>query len=173
LLGINLSFTSSHHTDTILNTKHSSQLQLLKLKATSGQKFGDKKTLKITYNAYMKSTISSGYPVWFPTLDPGSTAITRLQRNQNAAMRTITGAHKNSDEGHLLAETQLLPVREHLDLVCKQFLASASRKNHPSHATFNLPSGSRPGRSSGIVHTLQSMFGHVVQPLLNDEGVFP
>jgi hypothetical protein len=88
----------------------------LNFSSISGQEFGDKKMLKITYNAYMKSTMT---PVWFPSMNPGSTAIQRLQCNQNAAMHTITGAHRNSHEGHLLAETQLLPVREHLGLVCK------------------------------------------------------
>jgi hypothetical protein len=86
-------------------------------------------------------------------------------------MRTITGAHRNSDKGHMLAETQLLPVREHLGFVCKQFFASASRRNHPSHATVNQPTRSQPGRLSGVVHTLQSRFEHVVQPYLNDDGV--
>jgi hypothetical protein len=86
-------------------------------------------------------------------------------------MRTITGAHRNSSQDHLLAETKLLPISENLNLICSQFLASASRANHPSHSTIKQPTGARPGRKS-IVHTLQSRFGHVVEPFLRD-GVLP
>jgi hypothetical protein len=87
-------------------------------------------------------------------------------------MHVITGAHKMASRDHLLAEMQLLPISTHLELTCAQFLASASCVNHPSHAIVNLPSGNRSGRKGGIVHTLQSRFGSVVQPYLRD-GVLP
>jgi hypothetical protein len=64
------------------------------LKATSGQSFGDKETLKLTYQAFMKPVMDCGAPVWFPSLDPESSTVDRLQKVQNATMRTITGSHK-------------------------------------------------------------------------------
>jgi hypothetical protein len=86
-------------------------------------------------------------------------------------MCIITGTHKMSLQDHLLAESQLLPVSAHLNLTCAQFLAIASCADHPSHATVNLPTGSCKSRK-GIVHTLQSRFGEVIQPFLRD-GVLP
>jgi hypothetical protein len=146
------------------------ELQLLK--ATSGQDWGDKETLRMTYNVFMNPVLQYAAPIWYPSMKPDSVAIQRLQRNQNAAMRVITGAHKIASHDHLLAETQLLPISTHLELTCAQFLARASCVNHPFHATVNLPSGNRSGRKGGIVHTLQSRFGSVVQPYLRD-GVLP
>ena len=149
--------------------KLNSRLQLLK--ATSGQDWGDKGTLRMTYSVFMKPIPSYAAPIWYPSMKPDSVAIQRLQRIQNSAMRVITGAHKMSSRDHLLAETQLLPVSAHLDLTCTQFLACAMVADHPSHATVNLPSGNRCGRKD-IVHTLQSRFGGAVQPFLKD-GVLP
>jgi hypothetical protein len=72
----------------------------------------------------------------------------------------------------LLAETNLLPVKAHLGLICAQFLASASRATHPSNSVTKIPTGKRKGRKS-VVYTLQSRFGHIVQPHLDDEGNLP
>jgi hypothetical protein len=148
--------------------KCSSLLQLLK--AMSGQDWGDKETLCLTYKMFLKPVMGFGTPIWYPSVEPDSGSVKRLQSVQNAAMRTITGAHKMASQDHLLAECQFLPVAAELDLACSQFLASASRATHPSNATINKPTGTRSGRK-GIVHTLQSRFGHVVSPFLNDNGV--
>jgi hypothetical protein len=127
------------------------------MKAIGGQDWGDKETLLLMYNTLVKPVITNGAPIWYPSMEPDSTAIKDLQRVQNNAMRTITGAHRNSSQDHLLAETKLLPNSENLNLICSQFLASASRADHPSHSTIKLPTGARPGRK-GVVHTLQSRF---------------
>jgi hypothetical protein len=87
-------------------------------------------------------------------------------------MRTITLSHRNASQDHLLAESNLLLVAEYLGLTCSQFLLSASHRNHPSKAVVNLPTGSGMGRKKKV-HTLQSRFGHIVQPYLNDEDIMP
>jgi hypothetical protein len=66
-------------------------------------------------------------------MDPKSVSIKRLQSMQNLAMRVITDNHKMASQDHLLAETEFLPAVAELDLICSQFLASASRSEHPSH----------------------------------------
>jgi hypothetical protein len=83
----------------------------------------------------------------------------------------MTGAHQMADVDHLLAETELLSVKDHLGLICKQFLASAYRVDHPSHKVIKLSTGTRPGRKD-IIHTLQSRYDDVVKPFLMD-GVLP
>jgi hypothetical protein len=103
---------------------------------------------------------------------PELSAVEKLQRTQNNAMQVITGLHKMASRDHLLAETKLLPVKAHLGLVCSQFLVSASRASHPSNSIVKIPTGERKGKK-GIIHTLQSRFGHVIQPFLNEEGNLP
>jgi hypothetical protein len=43
-------------------------------------------------------------------------------------------------------------------------------ESHPSDAFVRTPTGHRTGRK-GVLHTLQSKFGHVVEPYLNEDGV--
>ena len=159
----------SSHTGTI-DTKIQSRHQLLK--ATSGQDWGDKEVLRSTYKSFIKPVITYAAPVYFPSMGPKHSAIAKLQRSQNAVMRTITGAYKNSSTNHLLAEAELLSVSESLELSCRQFLVSVLRVNHPSHLTVNLSTGQRIGRKGGIVHTLQSRYRESVEHYLTD-GVVP
>ena len=170
-LGLNLSthFVSSTQAKSA-NNKSSSRIQLLK--ATSGQDWGDKETLRLTYNAFLKPVMIFGAPLWYPNLDPESESIKSLQRVQNAGMRVMTGSHKAASTDHLLAETEMLPVADHLGMICSQFLASASCVSHPSHETVSRSTGSRRGRKK-IVHTLQSKFGHVVEPFTTDGVLSP
>jgi hypothetical protein len=162
-------FKSSPHIDA-QRGKLSSRIQLLK--ATSGLDFGNKETLQLTYNAFLKPLIGFNAPVWFPSTDPNASSIQRLQSMQNAAMRIITGSHKMASPEHLRAEAGMLSVGEQLNLACSQYLINANTNLHPSHDTVRLPTGTRPGRKD-VVHTLQSRFGHTVEPFLNDDGVVP
>jgi hypothetical protein len=100
-------------------------------------------------------------------MGPDHSSVAKLQRDQNAAMRVITAAHSNTPIDHLHAETKLLPVRDSLELNCKQFLANALTIGHPSHSVVQLPSNQRPGRKS-IVHTLQSRYRDAVEPYLTN-----
>jgi hypothetical protein len=115
----------------IAGGKGSSRLQLLK--ATSGQDFGDKETLKLTCDAFVKPMITYLTPIWYPCMNPNSIAIKFLRSIQNSGMRTIPGCHKMANRDHLLAETGMLPVSEYLSLLSCQFLANASQEYHPSH----------------------------------------
>jgi hypothetical protein len=91
---------------------------------------------------------------------------------QNAAMRIITGSHKMASPEYLQAEAGMLSISRQLNLACSQYLINASTNLHPSHDTVRLPTGTRPSRKD-VVHTLQSRFGHTVEPFLNDDGVVP
>jgi hypothetical protein len=90
--------------------------------------------------------MTHGAPMWFPSTDSESTAITRLQRVQNDSMQPIRGNHKMAPVDHLLAEYKLLPIKEHLGLLCKQFLASASCESHPSHSVIKQLTRACKGR---------------------------
>ena len=65
----------------------------------------------------------------------------------------------------------MLPVKEHLSLICQQFLVSALRHNHPSHRLVTDNTNPRP-RSAPIRSSLQSRFLPMVQHVLTD-GLTP
>jgi hypothetical protein len=102
--------------------------------------------LCLTYNILVKPVFEYGAPIYFPITGSEASSICRLQNVQNAGIRLMTGAYLMVDTDHLLAETGLLSVKDHLGLICKQFLASAYRRDHPSHQVEQLPTGTSPGR---------------------------
>jgi len=61
----------------------------------------------------------------------------------------------------------MLPVQEHLFLICFQYLARALQPSNPSHDVVTSPSGSRD-----MKQMLQSWFLHVVAPHLSS-GILP
>ena len=102
------------------------------LKALAGSSWGkEKEVLKTTYTAISKSVLNYATPIWTPTLS--ETNWSELQRSQNAALRTITGCTKMSDVGHLHSETKEMFVKEHCEMLSRQFLLSSTRPSHPNH----------------------------------------
>ena len=142
-----------------------SRLKLLA--ALAGTRWGQQKeTLAITYKSLIRSIITYAAPIWYP--NSSSSAIQRLQSIQNSALRIATGAHRMSAISHLHNETMILPVKDSLELQCKQFLLSASRPLHPSFDVVTSPSGPRR-----IKNTLQSRFTDSISHLLNGNALPP
>jgi hypothetical protein len=104
-------------------------------------------------------------------MGPDHSSKAKLQRSLNACLRIVTGAHRNSSTDQLLAETQMLSVKDQLNLICSQFLASAFRESHPSLSIVKLPTGDRRGRKGGIVPTFQSRFKEFIEPYLVDDVI--
>ena len=149
VLGIILDplFTFSPHISHIAK-KASKKLKIVK--ALAGTTWGqDTETLLITYKALVKSTLDYAAPIWSTNAKPSP--LSKLQNPQNAGLRAVTGCHKIASQTHLHAETQMLPVADHVRMLSAQFLASCLRPSHPSHATVTLPSGPRQ-----MKETLQS-----------------
>jgi hypothetical protein len=65
------------HTE-VLRSKLTKGHQLMK--AVSGQDFGDKETLDLTYNSNIKPCITYLAPVWYPSVGPDAACIKRLQQ---------------------------------------------------------------------------------------------
>jgi hypothetical protein len=57
-------------------SKGNSRIQLMK--ATSGLDFGDKETLKLKYDAYVKPVMFTGAPIRFPNTNPDASSIAEL-----------------------------------------------------------------------------------------------
>jgi hypothetical protein len=88
-------------------------------------------------------------------------------------MRLIEGCHKAASISHLHAETKLMPVAEHLTMLCIQFLARCLSLSHPSHQTVLLPPGPRKNANGlPMKETLSSSFCNDIDPYLQD-GVLP
>jgi hypothetical protein len=123
-LGVNSNkhWAFSPHAD-VTGSKIKSSAQLLK--ATSGQDWGDKEVLRATFNAFTKPVHTHAAPIWYPTMGSDHSSIAKLQRSLNACFRIVTGAHRNSSVDHLLAETQMLSIKDQLNFIYSQFLASA------------------------------------------------
>jgi hypothetical protein len=84
------------------------------LKAISGQAWGDKETLLMTYKTIIKPGMIHSAPIWYPNVDPNSSAMTQLQAIQNSLLHVISGAHKTADRDHLLAECGVLSMNDQL-----------------------------------------------------------
>ena len=80
-------------------------------------------------------------PIYFPNLFKD--ADQPFQVIKNAKKRIAIGCHLRASSDHLHAETQLLPVVNSLEMVCAQYLSSALRRTHPSHAIVTHLSGAR------------------------------
>ena len=124
-----------------------------------------KETLTQAYKQYVEPALTYGAPVWAPNASASS--ILRLQRVQSAALRLITGCVSATRLEYLHQETKVLPVKEKLDLLCRQFLVSSSRLQHPSFDVVSSASGPRDKKA-----TLSSKYGPAVASLLTD-GVLP
>ena len=88
-------------------------------------------------------------------------------RSRDHCLRVVTGCHAAASMEHVHHETKTLPVVDHLQLLSRQFLASAFNERHPSFGTVTSISGPRPLR-----HTLRSRHLSAVAPFLRD-GVLP
>jgi hypothetical protein len=171
ILGVTIDtmFRFSHHVAAIA----AKALQLLKLlKAASGFSWGhDKETLGITYRVLIKSVFNFAGPVYFPSCKASNTAT--LQRIQSAALRPITGCHLATSVTHLHTETKLMPVAEHLSLLCSQFLAKCLSPSHPSHdIVLQSPGPRKNNQGLPMKETLSSKFQEAVAPYLQD-GIIP
>ena len=104
------------------------------LKALAGSSWGQtKEVMSTTYKAIGKSLASYASQIWAPLVSETNWDI--LQRQQNGALRIITGNVKIAGETHLHNETEMLPVKEHGRMLSKQHVLSMQREKHPNHAT--------------------------------------
>ncbi|KAF2350571.1 Reverse transcriptase domain [Trinorchestia longiramus] len=110
------------------------------LKALAGSSWGQQKeTITLTYKALINSIVTYAAPIWFSNASPSP--IAKLQTIQNAALRIASGSHKMASASYLHRETGVLPVADHLSLLCSQYLLSSLRPHHPNYLTVTQPSG--------------------------------
>ena len=121
----------------------------------------------LTFRALVRSLFTYAAPVWFPITKRSTCE--QLQIIQNTALRIATGCHKRASLGHLHTETQTLPVVDHLGLLCSQYLASALRPSHPSHAIVTRNSGPRTIKTSLQSKFLPSIAHHLTNGITSPD----
>ncbi len=149
-------FTFRQHTSDLrnkLNTKNNV------LKALTGTDWGkDKETILSTYKAIGRSLINYGCPIWTPAIC--NSAWDQLQVAQNTALRTALGCHLMTKEDHLHEESKIMPVRDHCEMLAKQYLLATQVNNHPTPVNLSSPP---PPRT--MKRTLKTKFGKEVKNL--------
>jgi hypothetical protein len=102
------------------------------LKALASTKEGqDKETMLATFKAICRAHNDYAAPVWSPSIS--ETSLKKLQVAQNGALRVALGVHMMASEDHLHVEAKELKVKEHLDLLAAQYLASCYDPDHACH----------------------------------------
>ena len=141
ILGVHLDtmFSFSTHCEYVAN-RISSRTNVLK--ALAGTTWGQQKeTLLMTYKALGRSIANYAAPVW--STNASASSIKKIQTAQNEALRVATGAHKMSPIDHLHAETEILKVEDHSELLSKQYLAKCLDISHPCHSITRMAQPSR------------------------------
>jgi hypothetical protein len=115
------------------------------IKAFGGSTWGsDKETMLLTYNSVIKPVFFYAPVIWKPNIS-----------------KTNIGSHKivvfalslATSVDHRHSECEILSVGPCLNMLCRQFLASALRPAHPNYKLVLRPSGPRK-----IKETLSSKF---------------
>ena len=102
------------------------------LRALSGSSWGkDKETLVTTFKATSQSLLNYCCPIFTPTLSDSNW--NELQIAQNAGLRTSLGCVKMASKDHIHSETKIMPVKDHCQMISKQFLLSTTKPDHPNH----------------------------------------
>ena len=133
------------------------------LRSLAGTSWGQsKETIISTYKTIGRSVANYAAPVWCPNLS--NTNFHKIQTAQNTALRTATGCLKITPTVHLHQETQILPIKEHSDLLCTQYLAKCQDPSHPCHnSTSNTtaPRSMKHNLSSKYANKLSSSTSHL------------
>ena len=130
------------------------------LKALAGSSWGqEKETLLMTYNALGKSIASYATPIW--STNASDSSFKKIQTAQNAALRTVTGAHKRASIDHLHQESLTLKVKDHSDMLSAQYLVNCLEEDHVCHGITTQKPRPRP-----MKETLHSRHISTVLPRL-------
>ena len=130
------------------------------LKALAESSCGqDNETLLLTYNALTRSIASYAAPVW--STNASESSFKKIQTAQNAALRTVTGAHKMASIDHLHQESLTLTVKDHSDMFSVQYLVNCLEADPVSHGITIQDPRPRP-----MKETLHSRHHSTVLPRL-------
>ena len=93
------------------------------LKALAGSSWGQEKETTAGLQRKLWSTNAS------------DSSFKKIETEQNAALRTATGAHKMASIDHLHHDSLTLKVNDHSDMVSAQYIVNCLEKDHVYHGT--------------------------------------
>jgi hypothetical protein len=162
LLGV--IFDTMHtFTPHVNNTIDKAKSKINLMKTVAGNNWGqNKEMLTITYKSLARSTLEYAVPIWSPIIS--STSWTKLQTVQNQALRVITGCLQMTPIVHLHRETKILPLKEHGEMLTKQFLLNCHLPGHPSSKHLDRPVPDRPNRKPTLLR-LKNSINHLIPVL--------
>lgn len=132
------------------------------LKSLAGTSWGkDKETITTTFKAIGRSILNYAAPVWSSQLS--DTSWGKLQVTQNVALRVATGCHLMASQSHIHEETSVIPVKQHNELLSKQYLLRCHLKDHPCHAIVNETLSPRSIKKS-LVKVFTNDIAHKLPP---------
>ena len=164
ILGVTMDckHTYKHHTQEVkkkINSKNNI------LKALAGSTWGQtKEVITSTYKAIGQSSLNYCAPIYTPNLKPSNWE--NLQTAQNTALRIATGCVKKTPIEHLHNETKIMPVKEHNEMLSKQFLLSTQKPSHPNNKEISIQ---KPPRI--MSDTLQTKYGREIKEMLPENGI--
>ena len=121
------------------------------IKQLAGSTWGqDKETMLLTYKAIGRSTLEYATPIWGPAIS--DTHWSNLQAVQNHALRAASGCLMMSHQDHLHQECKVMPLREHSELLTKQFLARCHLPEHPGKKHLDQPPPPRQMKTTLLSH---------------------
>jgi hypothetical protein len=117
------------------------------IKSLTTTKWGkSKETITSTFKALTRPILEYSSTIWSPIIS--DTSITKLQTIQNTALRIATGCTADTNNLHLHHETQVLPIKQHLQLHASLYKEKTLLPEHPLHTKHNQPPPSRKMKST-------------------------
>ena len=160
--------TFSEHINTTI-TKCNSKLNVLK--ALAGTSWGqDKETMLITYKSICRSILEYATPIWSPQIS--DTNWYKLQVIQNKALRIATGCYLKASPDHLHQECKILPVREHCEMITKQYLAACHLPGHPGRKHLGRPPAPRNKKQTLITKHRTEIENLITEPETFNEEIY-
>jgi len=93
-------------------------------------------------------------------------ALGNLQSCLYAGLRTALGCVKMTSVDHLHAEAKIMPVKNHCNMITKQFLLATQKPEHPNQSNILAP---RPLRA--MKNIIKESYSTNIQHLVQKDGI--
>ena len=133
------------------NATDKCQHRLNVLRALTHTTYGhSKESITTLYKQYIRPILTYAHIAWMP--DTAQTHLQKLQVIQNTALRIATGCVRSTPITHLHEETQVLPLKDHMNMRGTQIYTSTLDPSHPLHQTLQVRDTPRQKHNTPASH---------------------